>query len=222
MRLKSIGARLTLWYTGILSLTLLLLGTMAYGLLTYSLSQDIDAALRGVAQVAAERVRRDGRTALPPDLDELFRRFFGFSPSERYFELRDPLGRHESGRPPSPTPLPVSPKALQNALRGAATFETLQGFGPYPVRVLIMPVLEAGRVVNVVQVGISLENMVKTLSSLCPDHGRSLASRPAVGRRGRLVVGPAGSQTRGPYDSGCAPDQRRAPPGAASGDRRRR
>jgi heavy metal sensor kinase len=162
MRLKSIGARLTFWYTGILCLTLLVLGSLAYGLLTYSLSRDVDAALHGVAQAIAEQAQKSGRTPVPPDLDELFRRFFGFSPANPYFEMLTPWGRPRSAPLPSP-PLPISPQALQSAMHGVPTFETLKGAGPYPVRVLIMPVLTAGQVTNVVQVGISLENMYSTL-----------------------------------------------------------
>jgi two-component system OmpR family sensor kinase len=162
MRLRSIGAKLTFWYTGILCLTLLVLGILAYGLLTYSLSRDIDAALHGVAQAIADQAQKSGRTPIPPDLDELFRRFFGFSPANPYFEMLTPWGRPRSA-PPPPPPLGISPQALKNALHGVPTFETLKGSGPYPVRVLIMPVLTAGQVTNVVQVGISLENMYSTL-----------------------------------------------------------
>jgi two-component system OmpR family sensor kinase len=161
MRLRSIGARLTFWYTGILSLTLLILGIIAYGLLTYSLSHDIDASLKGVAQAITEQAQKGGRTPFPPDLDELFRRFFGFSPANPYFEMLTPWGRSRTAPLPSP-PLPISPKALKSAMHGVATFETLKSTGPYPVRVLIMPVLTAGQVTNVVQVGISLENMYNT------------------------------------------------------------
>jgi two-component system OmpR family sensor kinase len=162
MRLRSIGARLTFWYTGILCLTLLVLGILAYGLLTYSLSRDIDASLHGVAQAIAEQAQKSGRTPVPPDLDELFRRFFGFSPANPYFEMLTPWGRPRSAPPPSP-PLPINPKALESAMHGVPTFATLKGPSPYPVRVLIMPVLTAGQVTNVVQVGISLENMYSTL-----------------------------------------------------------
>jgi heavy metal sensor kinase len=162
VRLKSIGARLTIWYIGILGVILLLVGATAYGLLSYSLSQDVNVALQGIAQVIARQTHGEGRTSLPPNLDELFRHYFGFDPSSRYFEMLDPRGEHQGGRP-APAPLPINPKALQAALQGVATFETIQGPGPYPVRVLIAPVIEAGRVMNVVTVGISLENMMKTL-----------------------------------------------------------
>jgi|UniRef100_A0A7V6DQU8 heavy metal sensor kinase len=162
MQMRSIGARLTFWYTGILCVTLLMLGILEYGLLTYSLSRDIDAALHGVAQAIADQARKSGRTPIPPDLDELFRRFFGFSPATPYFEMLTPWG-HPGSVPPSPPPLGISPQALKNALHGLSTFETLKDSEPYPVRMLIMPVMIDGQVTNVVQVGISLENMYNTL-----------------------------------------------------------
>jgi len=163
MRLRSIGAKLTFWYTGILCLTLLVLGILAYGLLNYSLSRDIDAALHGVAQAIAEQAQKSGPTPIPPDLNELFRRFFGFSPANPYFEMLTPWGRPRSAPPPPSPPLGISPQALKNAMHGVPTFETLKNNGGYPVRVLIMPVVAAGQVTNVVQVGISLENMYITL-----------------------------------------------------------
>jgi two-component system OmpR family sensor kinase len=162
MRLRSIGARLTFWYTGILSLTLLLLGTLAYGLLTYSLSQDLDAALNGVAQAIAAQAQKDGRSQLPSDLNEIFRRFFGFSPAHPHFEMLDPFGRLQPGGLASPPEFPLTLEALKNALQGVATYETLEGPDHYPVRVLVLPVLSGGQVSNLVQVGISLENLYNT------------------------------------------------------------
>jgi heavy metal sensor kinase len=164
MPLRSIGARLTLWYIGILALTLLLVGAVTYGLLLYSLSHDVNVALQGIAQVIASQVRSQGNVSPPANVEELFRRFFGFDPSNRYFEMFDSEGHQRENRQQAPKPLPVSPKALENALHGIATFETLTSpNSAYPVRVLIAPLVEGGRVVNVVQVGIPLENMMKTL-----------------------------------------------------------
>lgn len=163
MFLKSIGARLTFWYAAILSVTLLLLGGTAYGLLAYSLSHDLDASLEGVAKMSAEQARAEEGPFFPRDVDELFRHFFGFSPLNRSFELFDTRGRRNLPRPGSPAgKLPLSPQAFKNALQGVPTFETRESPGPYPFRVLTMPVIKAGRVVNLVQVGISLENVIET------------------------------------------------------------
>ena len=158
MILRTIRARLTLWYTSLLTLSFLVLGGTGYGLLTYTLSQESDAALRGVAQTLAERVGGGTETFIPAEIDEVFRRFFGFSPLVHYFE-RLPSGPSSSrgGK------LPLSEQALKNASRGLPTFETLEGLGPYPVRVLTWPVVKAGRVAGVIQVGMSRENLDKTL-----------------------------------------------------------
>jgi heavy metal sensor kinase len=163
MRIRSIGARLTVWYTSLLTLTFLFLGGTAYGLLAYSLLRDIDTALNGIAEVMAQRARVGSAPFIPSDVDELFRRFFGFSPLDRYFDVFDPLGRRDprQSRPRSKG-LSLSPKALKNASQGLPTFETVESTGSKPVRVVTMPVIEAGRVSNLVQVGMSLENMYKT------------------------------------------------------------
>jgi hypothetical protein len=92
MRPRSIRARLTLWYTSLLTVTILVLGGTAYGLLGYSLAQDVDRALQGVAQVLAERSRGGSVSLVPGDIDSLFRQFFGLSPWDRYVERRHPWG----------------------------------------------------------------------------------------------------------------------------------
>lgn len=163
MRIRSIGSRLTIWYTSLLTLTFLLLGGIAYGLLAYSLSRDMDSALNGVAQVMAQKTRMGGNASFPSDVDELFRRFFGFSPLDRYIDIFDPRGRRDARQARTRShDLPLSPRALKSASQGLPTFETVKAAGPYPVRVLTMPVTEAGRVTNLVRVGMSLENMHQT------------------------------------------------------------
>jgi heavy metal sensor kinase len=162
MRIRSIGTRLTVWYAGILSVTLLVLGGTAYGFLAYSLSHDVDAALEGVAKVSVEQARAQGSAFFPHDVDELFRHYLGFSPLNPSLELFDTQGRPDLNRAGSAAKLPLSPQALKGALRGVSTFETIESPGPYPFRVLTMPVMKGGRVINLVQVGISLENVLNT------------------------------------------------------------
>jgi heavy metal sensor kinase len=163
MRIRSIRARLTLWYTSLLTVTILLLGGTAYGLLMYSLSRDLDAALNGVAKALIEQSRGGVEPFFPPDVDALFRRFFGFSPLDRYFEMFDPLGRRRPLRSHTRSEkLPLSPRARENAQKGRPTFETLEGTGRYPLRVLTMPIIEGDRVTSLIQVGMSLESLYLT------------------------------------------------------------
>ncbi len=163
MRIKSIRARLTFWYTSLLTLTFLVLGGAANWLLVYTLSQDVDASLTQVAKALAKQSHESSNPFFPPDIDDAFRRFFGYSPMDRYFEMLDPMGRrdprrfsHRSGK------LPLSPEALRNATKGLPTFETLEGLGDYPVRILTAPLIRGGRIVNMLQVGMSLKSLHET------------------------------------------------------------
>jgi two-component system OmpR family sensor kinase len=160
MRPRSIHARLTLWYTSLLTITVLILGAIAYGLLGYSLAHDVDTALQGVAQTLAEHSSTGRPPPLPADIDALFRRFLGIFPWDRYVERRDPWGGQERRAPTARSQeLPLSDNALKRAAEGLSTFETVQDLGRYPVRVLTWPVREAGRVTSVLQVGMSLESV---------------------------------------------------------------
>jgi heavy metal sensor kinase len=163
MRVRSIRARLTLWYTSLLTVTVLILGGTAYGLLGYSLARDLDRALQGVAVTLAEQPARGSAPPIPADIEAIFRRFFGFSPWDRYVERRHPWSDREPQEPlPRSGRLPLSANARNRAATGLETFETLEGLGPYPVRVLTQPVREAGRVTSLIQVGMSLESVVVT------------------------------------------------------------
>ena len=185
MEIRSIRARLTFWYSSLLTLTFLLLGGAGYGLLSYNLAHDMDTALSGVARVLADQARRPGGASFPPDIDEVFRRFFGFSPWQRYFDMITPPGRQELRPPSDAAKIPLSPQARENAQKGLPTFETVEGPGRYPVRILTMPVVEGGRVVNLVQVGMSLEMTETTLR-------RFLLTMAALFPVGLLLAGGGG------------------------------
>ncbi|MEW6665731.1 MAG: heavy metal sensor histidine kinase [Thermodesulfobacteriota bacterium] len=202
MSIRSIKARLTLWYTGLLGIAFLLLGGVGYGLMAYSLLHDVDRALNGVGRVLADRAQREAALIPPPDIDDLFRRFFGFSPWDRYFGLFDPKGRLDPRTSPSgPGKLRLSPEALRNAAEGRPTYETLEDAGTHPVRILTLPVMRAGRLVNLIQVGMSLEIAEATrrrflmilaavfpLALLVAGGGGWLLARRALGPVDRMAV----------------------------------
>jgi len=163
MGFRSIGTRLTLWYTAVLTLTFVLLGVATYGLLSYSLAREVDNALDGVARTLARQARDRSAPFLPPDVDAAFRRFFGFSPMDRYFDMRDPVGRPDPTlQPNTPQQFPLSRESAQRAAQGLSTFETFTKANKPSVRVVTMPVVDSGRVINLVRVGMSLESIVHT------------------------------------------------------------
>jgi two-component system, OmpR family, sensor kinase len=163
--MKSIRSRLTLWYVSLLTITFVILGGAAYALLSYSLYTEMDNALKGVGNGFVERAGLEWQRSFPGDVDEIFRRFFGFVPVKRYIQMLDPLGHRQSVQPTAPAEqLSVSPLALENALRGIASFETVPGLEEYPVRVATVPIFRAGRLSSIVQVGMSLQGVHKTLS----------------------------------------------------------
>ncbi|MEJ2135072.1 MAG: ATP-binding protein [Desulfofustis sp.] len=164
MLVRSIRLKLTFWYTGLLTLTCLLLGGLSYGLLSYSLNRDIDYALRGIADVLKTTVERRTDTILPAEIDDIFRQFFGFSPLERHIDFFNLSGQRQRGesRDKSLLEVPLSESALEAAAKGKQVFETIEGENSPALRVLTTPVVDNGRVVNVVRVGMSLENMQET------------------------------------------------------------
>ncbi len=158
LRPLSIRTRLTLWYSGILLSILVVVGALSYSVLRWSLRQDVDASLMTVAQIvhdtsAAAEEPGDG------DAEDILRELLGPEFYDKFFQLLDPEG-HRRLRPPRPRgePLPLSALARANAARGLKTFETVDLMKGERVRLLTMPVVRpGGRIVNIVQVGISLQ-----------------------------------------------------------------
>jgi len=142
----------------LLTLTFLVLGGAVYGLLSYSLLKEVDRSLQSVARVMAERAREDrARSLFPSEIEAIFRRFFGVSPRQPFFQMLDPEGRSAETRG-----LPLDRETLENAARGLATYETVEGAEPYGVRLLTVPLMQGGRPVRLIRVGASLKNVSDT------------------------------------------------------------
>jgi heavy metal sensor kinase len=162
MAIRSVRARLTLWYTGLLTITFIILGCISYALVAYTLYEETDSALRSVAEVLARQSKHPAGTPYPPEVEDIFRNLFGFPPVDRYYEWLDPRGNIESDHGDLQR-FPLSPKAKENILEGIATFETITGIEPIPVRVLTWPVVETGRVTSVIRIGMSRKNFYMTM-----------------------------------------------------------
>lgn len=140
-----------------LTATLAVLGGTTLVLLDRSLRANVDTSLQSLARAIAENVRRP--VALGPGLDELVESMMGPGFAQRFFRLLDPRGLPDPRVPPrGRTQLPLSTEALRNAAAGQETYENLTlPDRTAPLRVLTMPVVEQGRVIQVLQVALSLE-----------------------------------------------------------------
>ena len=158
MRPHTLRGRLIAWYTALLTATLAALGGTTLVLLDRSLRANVDSSLQSLAQAIAESVRRP--SPLGPGLDEMVESMLGPAFAERFFRLLDPRGRPDPRLAPrGRAQLPLSAEALRNAAEGRETYETLAlpSGVTAPLRILTMPVIEQGHVIDVVQVAASLE-----------------------------------------------------------------
>jgi heavy metal sensor kinase len=156
----TLRGRLILWYTGLLTAMLVLLGAISALLLDRGLRKNIDDSLTSVAHTIAESVRRP--PAFSPDFEDSLESLFGPELAERFFQLLDPLGRLDPRLTPRRrSSLPLSVEALRNAARGEPTFETvrLRPQSEKSFRLLTLPVIRDGTPVNILQVAMSLENV---------------------------------------------------------------
>jgi heavy metal sensor kinase len=165
MRPPSIRARLTLWYSLVLLVILAVVGALSYSLLRTRLLHDVDASLLAVAQAL------QGATLPAPDagallLEQWVRDLLGPDIYDKLFQFSDPEG-HPGPRAPLPrdNPLPLSPEARGRAAQGQSTFETVALPRQGPTRLLTIPVMRGGRIVQLVQVGLPLARTRQTLAS---------------------------------------------------------
>lgn len=144
----SIHTRLTLWYTGVLLIILLVISGFSYWLLALALTRDVDPVLLELAEVVRESVTAgrsgSGVSAAVAELDAGFR--------DQLVQVVDAQGvpSYLSARLKGQR-LPLSAMARENAQKGKPTFETLR-FASQQVRLVTLPVVHNGKPAEIVQV----------------------------------------------------------------------
>jgi heavy metal sensor kinase len=156
-RALSVHTRLTLWYAGALLAILVFISGLSYWLLARSLAQDVDRSLVTLAQVVRDAPRGDGFEEAEWWVRELL------DPEHQLFQLLGPDGRLRSRSwRLRDDQLPLSAEGRQRVVAGLATFETVLLHGER-IRVVALPVLRNGRLIEVVQVGMPLAPTERTL-----------------------------------------------------------
>ncbi len=159
-----IRLRLTVYYTTLLALLLVLVGWGVHVLVARLLARDVDRSLQLIARQVNDSAARglpdpSSLTLIPDPASGAV--FLG-----EFVQIYDAQGspRAAAGKRPR---LPVPPEALSRALRGFADVRTVSTpDGSERIRLLTAPLADGRRVTGVMQVGVSLARAEVTLARL--------------------------------------------------------
>lgn len=167
MIFRNIRFKLTLWYIIILGLILTCFSTFLYFTLSRSLYHGIDVKIKSIAEVIASSSTNPYSHYSFSTLDRMLEDSLGLKPVTKFIQVLDESGR--IGRKSENLQhfqLPISLRTLKNASQGKVTFETTKAFGKYPLRMVTVPVIRRRRIINIVQVATSLEEVEDALRTL--------------------------------------------------------
>ena len=167
MAFKSIRSRLTAWYILLLGIILILFSIFLNYFLSKRLYESVDNSLTVSATVVAtSAVMQFNRSPLP-GLDQFFEQFIGAGNLNKFYRIYDGSGNIGSrSNNIDASKFPLSQEAYADALSGTNSYETFLVDGKHPIRVITMPILREKKLVNLVQVGTSLEAVKETLRNL--------------------------------------------------------
>ena len=167
MAFKSIRSRLTAWYILLLGIILILFSVFLNYFLSKRLYESVDNSLTVSATVVAtSAVMKFNRSPLP-GLDQFFEQFMGAGNLNKFYRIYDGSGNIGSrSNNIDASKFPLSQEAYADALSGTNSYETFLVDGKHPIRVITMPILREKKLVNLVQVGTSLEAVKETLRNL--------------------------------------------------------
>lgn len=162
----SLRVRLTLWYGTALVSVLVVCGVILYGALAKALKEHVDRSLEETSAVAERSLEehRFGPFLLYEDLSQDFPEL---ATLDKFFQIFGPTGQITIQSPNIQSrEIPLSRTALEAALAGQTTFESVRFRGEPPIRLISVPVRHGGTLVNIVRVGTSLQPLEETLHRL--------------------------------------------------------
>ena len=167
MAFKSIRSRLTAWYVTLLAIILILFSVILNYFLAKRLYESVDNSLTVSATVVATSATMRLSNSPLPGLNQLFEQFMNQGNLNKFYRIYDGSGNVGSrSKNINASQFPLSQTAYADALEGKNSYETFKVGGQQPIRVITMPVLLEGQLINLVQVGTSLEAVQETLRNL--------------------------------------------------------
>lgn len=149
-----------------MAVILILFGFALYGVMAKALKDQVDRSLEEAASVAIRSLeeRRFGPFLLFEDLSLDFPEL---AVLDKFFQIFGPSGKITIQSPNIVNrDIPLSRTALEAAFAGRTTFESARFPNDPPLRLISVPVQHGGALVNVIQVGTSLQPVEEMLHRL--------------------------------------------------------
>ncbi|MFQ5444935.1 MAG: HAMP domain-containing protein, partial [Nitrospinales bacterium] len=167
MVFNSIRSKLTAWYVVLLGIILILFSTLLYFFLSKRLYESIDNSLKVSASVVGKTALMKYASVPMPGMEYFMEQFLGFGNLNKFYRIYDESGNVGSrSKNIDASQFPLTQLAYSNSLEGKVTYETFIAPGNHSIRVITMPIMEEGKLGNLIQVGTSLENVKETLKGL--------------------------------------------------------
>jgi heavy metal sensor kinase len=164
---RSIRFRLTLWYVLTLAVILAASGFFWQLYLSRNMLSHIDDKLLLVAEDVGSFHRMHQEEPLSAEQCRALEDFIRMHNWGEFVQILSDRGNITcSSSNLKDFHLPLSKPALQHAARSKPWYETVQIFHKHPIRLLTFPLVQEGRVTDLVQVGESLSAMEETLEEL--------------------------------------------------------
>lgn len=164
---QSIRVRLALWYGGILGAVLVVLGVLFYVALARNLNADFNHSLQITAEAVGRYSLERRALLLPLNADDFFREINDPELFNDFFRIFDASGNAEMRSKNHPKRLvPLTPEVLSHAIQGKTAFETFLYPGRNAIRLMTYPIIKDGKLISVLQVGGSLQQVEEVLARL--------------------------------------------------------
>ena len=158
--------RLTLWYGTALAVILMTFALVLYAEMGRGLKDQVDRSLEEAAAVAI-RSLESSRFGPFLQFEDLSAKFPELAVLDKFFQIFSPAGKITIQSPHIRSrDILLSRTALEAALAGKTTFESVRFPGDPPLRLVSVPVKQGGELVSIVRVGTSLQPVEETLHRL--------------------------------------------------------
>ncbi len=158
--------RLTLWYGTALAIVLAVFAGLLYAEMARELREQVDQSLAEAAAAAVRSIEQSRATPFS-QFDDLAAQFPELAVVDKFFQIFGPTGAITIQSPHiKRQDIPLSRGALESALQGRSIFQSVRFAGESPVRLITVPIVAGGALINVVQVGTSLQPVEEALRRL--------------------------------------------------------